>query len=136
MLRMLYILFGILFGITLYKSEVISWFRIQEMFRFQSFHMYGLIFSAVLVAALSMWVIRVAGITTMSGETIKFPTKAYHHGTWLGGTIFGMGWAMTGACPGPLYVHLGAGTTVMIVVITMALIGAWTYGYMRPKLPH
>jgi uncharacterized membrane protein YedE/YeeE len=136
---LVYLLLGTIFGVILVKSEVISWFRIQEMFRFQSFHMYGVIASAVLVAALSVQLIRRSGITTRAGEPIVIPPKRWgRYGTryWAGGTIFGVGWALTGACPGPLFALLGAGVAAIAVAIVSALAGAWVYGYLRPRLPH
>jgi uncharacterized membrane protein YedE/YeeE len=134
-----YLLLGIVFGVILVRSEVISWFRIQEMFRFQSFHMYGVIASAVLVAALSVQLIRRSGATTRAGEPIVIPPKQWgRYGTryWAGGTIFGIGWALTGACPGPLFALLGAGVGAIAVAIVSAVAGAWVYGYLRPRLPH
>ena len=131
-----YLIMGALFGTLLYKSEVISWFRIQEMFRFQSFHMYGVMGSAVAVGALSIFLIKRLNAKALNSEQIEIPDKQFSSGTVIGGTLFGMGWALTGACPGPLYTHLGAGTSVMIVAILSALLGVWLYGYLRPKLPH
>lgn len=133
-----YLVIGILFGILFTKAEVISWFRIQEMFRFQSFHMYGIIGSAVAVAASSVWLIKHLGVRTFGGEPIAIPPKALGSGTryWLGGTIFGLGWALTGACPGPLFALIGAGNGVVVVVLASAVVGTWFYGYLRPRLPH
>lgn len=133
-----YLLIGTLFGILFTKAEVISWFRIQEMFRFQSFHMYGIIGSAVAVAAASVWLIKRFGVRTLDGEVIAIPPKTLGNGTryWLGGTIFGLGWALTGACPGPLFALIGAGNSVVIVVLLSAVAGTWLYGYLRPRLPH
>ena len=131
-----YLIMGTFFGTLLYKSEVISWFRIQEMFRFQSFHMYGVMGSAVAVGALSIFLLKRLNAKALNSELIEIPEKQFSSGTVIGGTLFGMGWALTGACPGPLYTHLGAGTSVMIVAILSALLGVWLYGYLRPKLPH
>src|SRR5688500_814763 len=102
---------GVLFGILLVKSEVISWFRIQEMFRFQSFHMYGILGSAVAVAAASVWLLRRSGVRALTGDAIELRPKTLGRGTryWVGGTLFGIGWALTGACPGPLFALIGAG---------------------------
>jgi uncharacterized membrane protein YedE/YeeE len=136
---LVYVLLGVFFGIALVKSEVISWFRIQEMFRFQSFHMYGVIGSAVTVAALSVALIRRLGVRTLRGEEIVIPPKEWGKaGTryWAGGTLFGFGWALTGACPGPLFALLGAGVGVIAFVIVAAIAGAWVYGALRPRLPH
>lgn len=131
-----YLVYGILFGIILIKSEVISWFRIQEMFRLQSFHMYGVIGSAVAVGVISVMLIKKFKIKTIHGEEIKFPKKPFNKGLIIGGLMFGFGWAMTGACPGPLYAQLGYGSTVTLVTIFMALLGTWVYGVLRDKLPH
>jgi uncharacterized membrane protein YedE/YeeE len=133
-----YFLLGILFGAVLVESEVISWFRIQEMFRFGSFHMYGIIASAIVVAGVSLEIIRHLGLRDESGTPIGLPPKTLGTGVryLAGGSIFGAGWALTGACPGPLVALVGAGVPVMIVAIASALAGTWTYGYLRPRLPH
>ena len=133
-----YLLLGVCFGIVLTKSEVVSWFRIQEMFRFQSPRMYEIIASAVVVAAASVALIKRLGLKTVSGEPITVPPKNLGHGVRYaaGGTIFGLGWALTGACPAPLFALVGSGVTVMIVAIISALAGTWLYGFLRPKLPH
>ena len=131
-----YLLFGILFGIILIKAEVVSWFRIQEMFRLQSFHMFGVIGSAVAVGALSVFLIKKFNIKSIYGEEIKLPVKSMKKGQIIGGLLFGFGWAMTGACPGPLYAQLGYGATVTVVTIFMAIVGTWVYGLLREKLPH
>ncbi len=133
-----YLLLGIAFGFVLTKSEVVSWFRIQEMFRFQSPRMYEIIASAVAVAAASVALIKKLGLKTISGEPITIPPKKLGHGVRyaVGGTIFGVGWAFTGACPGPLFALVGDGVTVMIVAIVSAMAGTWLYGLLRPKLPH
>jgi uncharacterized protein len=133
-----YPLLGVCFGIVLTKSEVVSWFRIQEMFRFQSPRMYEIIASAVVVAAASVAFIKRLGLKTLSGEPISIPPKRLGRGIRYaaGGTMFGLGWALTGACPGPLFALVGNGVTVMIVAIGSALAGTWLYGLLRPKLPH
>jgi uncharacterized membrane protein YedE/YeeE len=131
-----YLVFGILFGIILIKSEVVSWFRIQEMFRLQSFHMFGVIGSAVVVGAISVFLIKKFKIKTINGETILLPNKTFNKGQVYGGLIFGFGWAMTGACPGPLFAQLGYGAAAVSVTILMALAGTWVYGKFREKLPH
>lgn len=131
-----YLLLGMLFGILLVKSEVISWYRIQEMFRFQSFHMFGVIGSAVAVGALSVWLIKKFNIKTIKGEVIVIPDKEFHKGNIYGGLIFGLGWAITGACPGPLFAQIGTGATVIIVTLLSAIAGTWVYGRFREKLPH
>jgi len=127
---------GILFGIILVKSEVISWFRIQEMFRLQSFHMYGVIGSAVVIGIISVFIIKKFKIKTIDGEPIQFDKKKFSKGQIYGGLLFGIGWAMTGACPGPLFALIGNGTTVIIVTLFSAIMGTWVYGFFRDKLPH
>lgn len=134
-----YLFVGMAFGILATKAEVISWFRIQEMFRFQSFHMYGIIATAIAVSAVSIQIIRRLGLTTASGEPIVLPAQPLSRlGTqyWLGGIIFGLGWALTGACPAPMFALLGNGIGVMSVVIVSALAGTYAYGMLRPHLPH
>lgn len=133
-----YFALGLVFGVTLVKSEVASWFRIQEMFRFQAFHMFGVIASALAVAAGSLALIRRLGLKTLGGQEIVLPAKALGagHRYWIGGTLFGVGWAFTGACPGPLFALVGAGVTAMAVAIASALVGTWAYGLLRSKLPH
>jgi uncharacterized membrane protein YedE/YeeE len=134
----LYLLLGIAFGFVLSRSEVISWFRIQEMFRFQSFRMYGIIGSAVATAAVSVALIKRFHLRSVSGEMIAIPRKEMGRGIRyaVGGTIFGLGWALTGACPGPLFALIGNGVTVMIAAVLSALAGTWVYGWLRPRLPH
>jgi uncharacterized protein len=127
---------GAFFGIVFVKAEIISWFRIQEMFRFQAFHMYGVIGTAVVVAALSIWLLKRFKVKTLQGDVIEFAEKPMHKGVWIGGLMFGCGWAMTGACPGPLYAQIGAGFPVIIVTLVSAIGGAWAYGYFQAKLPH
>ncbi len=131
-----YAVTGILFGILLVKAEVISWFRIQEMFRLQSFHMYGVIGSAVAVGMLSVWIIKKKKIKTIYGEPIEFVTKQLNKGNIIGGLLFGFGWAITGACPGPLFAQIGTGATVTFITLLSAVAGTWVYGYLREKLPH
>ena len=133
-----YLLVGIYFGIIFTKSEVISWYRIQEMFRFQAFHMYGIIGSAIAVAAISVQIIKRRGIRSLDGSAISIPPKEMGSGTryWLGGTFFGLGWALTGACPGPMFALVGNGALVMLAAIAAAVAGTYTYGVLRPKLPH
>lgn len=133
-----YFALGCLFGIVLIKSEVVSWFRIQEMFRFQSFHMYGIILSAIAVAGLSTALLKLMGAHTLAGEAIAIPPKTLGRGYryWIGGTVFGVGWALTGACPGPLLALAGSGMTVYAVATVSALAGTWLYGHLRPRLPH
>src|SRR6186997_437707 len=127
---------GILFGIILVKGEVISWFRIQEMFRFQSFHMYGVIGSAVVVGIISVWIIKRFHLKSIDGDIISFSPKNFHKGQIYGGLLFGFGWALTGACPGPLFAQIGAGFSVVIAGLLSAIGGTWVYGALRNKLPH
>ena len=131
-----YLLVGILFGIIFVKAEVISWFRIQEMFRLQSFHMYGIIDSAVAVGMLSVWLIKKFDVKTIYGEKIEFHPKKFNKGQIYGGLLFGFGWAITGACPGPLFAQIGTGASVIIVTLLSAIAGTWVYGWLREKLPH
>lgn len=127
---------GILFGVIFIKAEIISWFRIQEMFRFQSFHMYGIIGSAVVVGLISVFLIRKFNIKTIYGEEVEIHPKAFNKGNVYGGLMFGIGWAITGACPGPLFAQIGSGSTVVIITLLSAILGTWTYGKFREKLPH
>ncbi len=131
-----YLVAGIFFGILLVKGEIISWFRIQEMFRFQSFHMYGVIGSAVIVGIISVWLIKKFNIHTIYGEKISIHAKPFNKGQIYGGLLFGFGWAITGACPGPLFAQIGTGATVVIVTLLSAIGGTWVYGLIRNKLPH
>jgi uncharacterized protein len=127
---------GLLFGVIFIKAEIISWFRIQEMFRFQSFHMYGIIGSAVVVGMISVFLIRKFNIKTIYGEEVEIHPKQFNKGNVYGGLMFGVGWAITGACPGPLFAQIGSGSTVVIVTLLSAIAGTWTYGKIREKLPH
>jgi uncharacterized membrane protein YedE/YeeE len=131
-----YIAVGIIFGITFTKAEIISWFRIQEMFRLQSFHMFGVIGTAVVVGMISVWLIKKFNAKTISGEKIVFTNKKFNKGQIYGGLLFGLGWAMTGACPGPLFAQIGSGFLVIFVVLLSAIAGTWVYGLFRDKLPH
>ena len=133
-----YFLIGTAFGAIIVEAEVISWFRIQEMFRFDAFHMYGIIGTAVLTAAVSLLAIKRLGLRGADGTPLRLAPKAVGSGVryLAGGSMFGVGWAMTGACPGPLVALVGAGMPVMLVVIASALAGTWTYGRLRPRLPH
>ena len=131
-----YTIAGILFGIVLTKAEVISWFRIQEMFRLQSFHMFGVIGSAVVTGALSVFIIKKYKVKTIYGEPVDLQDKPFNKGQVIGGLLFGFGWAMTGACPGPLYAQIGTGATVIMVTLFSAITGTWVYGLVRDQLPH
>ena len=133
-----YFVIGGAFGAVLLESEVISWFRIQEMFRFEAFHMFGIIGSAVLVAGASLEIVKRLEIRDAEGVPLGLPPKTLGRGIRyvVGGALFGVGWALTGACPGPLVALVGAGVPVMVVAIASALAGTWMYGYLRPRLPH
>jgi len=134
LLKYLYV--GIVFGIIFVKGEIISWFRIQEMFRFQSFFMYGVIGSAILVGMVSIQLIKRFSIKTINGQAIKIADKKFNKGQIYGGFIFGLGWAITGACPGPLFAQIGTGFTVVIVSFLSAVAGTWVYGRFAEKLPN
>lgn len=127
---------GILFGIILVKAEIISWYRIQEMFRLQSFHMYGVIGSAVITGIIAIWLIKKFKVRTIYGEPIELHRKKFNKGQIYGGLLFGIGWALTGACPGPLFAQIGTGALVVVVVLLSAIAGTWVYGYLRERLPH
>jgi len=131
-----YSLVGILFGVVFIKAEIISWFRIQEMFRLQSFHMYGVIGTAVVVGAISVFLIKKFKVKTIHGEAITFADKKFNKGQIIGGLCFGFGWAMTGACPGPLFAQVATGAFAVLVVIASAILGTWVYGKFRDNLPH
>jgi uncharacterized protein len=132
-----FLLAGSYFGFLLVKAEVVSWYRIQEMFRFQSFHMYGVIGSAVLVGALSLWLLKRFKVKSLGGDLITTQAKAPTYVRYIvGGTLFGLGWALTGACPGPIAALIGSGLSVFVAVFASAVLGTWVYGLLRPKLPH
>lgn len=132
-----YLILGTVFGIVLTKAELISWFRIYEMFRFEAFHMYGVIGSAVVVGIVITQIIKRTRMKALSGDPIVINPKKFSVPRYLiGGTIFGLGWALTGACPGPLFVQVGNGYLVMIVAIASGLLGTYVYGLLRNKLPH
>jgi uncharacterized protein len=131
-----YAVVGILFGIVFVKAEIISWYRIQEMFRLHSFHMYGVIGTAVVVGMLSVWAIKKFNLKTIQGETVVFQPKPFQWGNVIGGTMFGLGWAITGACPGPLFAQIGSGFLVVIITLLSAIAGTWVYGVLQKRLPH
>jgi len=132
-----YLLVGIFFGIVLVKSEAVSWYRIFEMFKFQSFHMYGIIGSSVFLGALLIWLIKKLGVRSIKGEKIEIvPKEKGLTRNLLGGAIFGLGWALAGTCPGPMFVLVGTGVFSMLIVIAAAVLGTFTYGVLKNKLPH
>ena len=134
-----YLLLGTAFGVVLTQCEVVSWYRIQEMFRFQSFHIYGILGGALAVAAPGIAIIKRMRVTPIQGGEVDLSQKAWKGigaRYWVGGAVFGMGWAMTGGCPGPLFALLGNGVLVYSVVIVSALLGTWTYAHVRGRLPH
>ncbi|TDP02305.1 DUF6691 family protein [Flavobacterium sp. 245] len=131
-----YLIVGIFFGIVFVKAEIISWFRIQEMFNLQSFFMYGVIGSAVAVGVVSVFLIKKFNIKTLQGEKIEIQPKTFSKGQIYGGLLFGFGWAITGACPGPLFAQIGTGATVIVVTLVSAIAGTWFYGLIKDKLPH
>lgn len=128
---------GIFFGIVLVKSEAVSWYRIFEMFKFQSFHMYGILGSAVCLGILFVWFIKRNHVTGIDGREIHLSTKDAGFLRYIaGGTIFGFGWALAGACPGPMYILLGTGVFSMLIAIAAAILGTFVYGMARDKMPH
>jgi uncharacterized protein len=135
MRNFIYMIAGTVFGLALTKGEAISWFRIQEMFRFEGFHMFGIFMTAIPTGALGLFLIRKLRLKTISGADIDLPTKKYHHGVIIGSLIFGCGWALTGACPGPLYAQLGSGVLVTAVTLASAIMGTWMYGKLQEHLP-
>jgi uncharacterized membrane protein YedE/YeeE len=126
---------GFIFGFTLVKSEAVSWYRIMEMFHFQSFHMFGIIGSAVVVGIISVWLIKKYQLKAVNGEEVRLVGKGMTKGTIIGGLMFGFGWAMTGACPGPLYVLSGSGYLIVVVAFASAVLGTYIYGVYQEKLP-
>jgi len=137
MKNIIYIILGTFFGIVLYKSEAASWFRIYEMFQFDSFHMYGIIGSALAVGVVLVFWIKKSKVKSFSGENISIPHKEKTFARYiLGGTLFGLGWALAGACPGPIYILVGAGYWPIVIVLFGAVLGAFVYGVLSGKLPH
>lgn len=132
-----YLFIGIIFGIALTKAEIISWFRIYEMFRFQSFHMYGVIGTAIIFGIIVVQVIKRTQMRAFDGTPILISPKSRSVARYLyGGIFFGLGWALTGACPGPLFILVGNGFSVVVVIIASALVGTYTYGLVKERLPH
>jgi uncharacterized membrane protein YedE/YeeE len=131
-----YLIVGIVFGIAFVKAEIISWFRIQEMFQLTSFHMYGVIGTAVVVGIISVFIIKKYNIKTFGGDPITFEDKRFDKGQIIGGLLFGIGWAITGACPGPLFAQIGSGFGVVSITLLSAIAGTWVYGKFDKRLPH
>ncbi|WP_276359004.1 DUF6691 family protein [Daejeonella sp. H1SJ63] len=132
-----FLLLGIFFGIVMTKSEAVSWFRIQEMFRFQAFHMYGIIGTAVTLGVTGVALIKKFNIRDYHGNPIVFNPKDKSVARYLiGGSIFGLGWALSGACPGPMVVNIGYGYWAMAIVFFFAIVGTYFYGLIKDKLPH
>ncbi|WP_111308350.1 DUF6691 family protein [Confluentibacter sediminis] len=132
-----FLLVGIVFGIVLVKSEAVSWYRIYEMFRFQSFHMYGIIGTAIASGILFLQISKKGSIKTIKGSDIFVPKKENGFTRYIvGGIIFGLGWALLGVCPGPMYILLGTGVYSMLIVIASAILGTFIYGILKNKLPH
>jgi len=130
------LLIGVYFGIVLIKSEVVSWFRIQKMFRFEEAHMYLIMCSAIAVGALSVFLIKKLQVKTVGGENIQIKEKKFQKGVIIGGILFGLGWAITGACPGPIYAQIGSGEFLALLTFGGAFAGAYLYAYLHPRLPH
>lgn len=132
-----YIFVGFIFGIVLTKSEAISWYRIFEMFMFQSFHMYGIIITAVITGTISLQYIKRKKLKNIKGDILEVAEKekgAFRY--WIGGMFFGLGWALVGCCPGPIFILLGAGFLPVILILFGALLGTFLYGFIKDKLPH
>ena len=132
-----FLIIGCFFGFVLVKAEVVSWYRIQEMFRFHSFHMFGVIGSAIIVGMISVYLLRRLGTQSLAKERItvqRYPATYFRYA--IGGSVFGIGWALPGACPGPLLALIGGGMTAFLIVLVAAILGTWVYGWLKPKLPH
>ena len=130
------LIIGMFFGIVLVKSEVISWYRIQKMFRFEEAHMYLIILSAIVVGAIGLAIVKRLEAKTVDGEEITIQNKPFDKGIVIGGIIFGMGWAITGACPGPIYAQIGSGAWMAVITFISALLGVYLYAWLQPKLPY
>jgi uncharacterized membrane protein YedE/YeeE len=134
--NLIFFLLGTLFGTTLMKSDAVSWFRMQEMFHFQGFQMYGIFMSAIATSALGIFILKKLKVKTLDGEPIQILKKKFNWGYVYGSILFGVGWAFTGTCPGPIYVQIGSGLSIAFVTLISALAGTWVYSYLRPHLPH
>lgn len=132
-----FLVVGIVFGIVLVKSEAVSWYRIYEMFKFESFHMYGIIGTAITTGIILLWIAKKFKIKNIEGKVMNVPPKERGWYRYIiGGTLFGLGWALSGACPGPMYILIGTGTFSMVIVILAAMLGTYVYGVVKDKLPH
>lgn len=132
-----FLLIGIIFGIVLVKSEAVSWYRIYEMFKFESFHMYGIIGTAVVTGIILLLLTKQFKLKNIQGNLMRVPLKDRGLTRYIiGGSIFGLGWALAGACPGPMYILVGTGTLTMLIVILAAVLGTFVYGLLKDKLPH
>ena len=136
MKNLIYTILGTFFGIVLTKSEVISWFRIQSMFRFEEPHMYLIIGSAVVTGAIAIIIFKKLNLKSKEGVSLDYAPKPFHKGFIIGGILFGIGWAITGACPGPIYAQVGTGAYPAIVTLVGAIFGAYLYHACKRKLPH
>jgi hypothetical protein len=134
--NILFLLLGILFGTTLMKADAVSWFRMQEMFRFQGFQMYGIFMTAIPTAALGIYILKKFKIKTLDGEPVHILKKKFNWGYVYGSILFGIGWGLTGACPGPIYVQIGSGISIALITLISALTGTWVYSYLKERLPH
>lgn len=134
--NILFLLIGILFGIALIKSDAVSWFRMQEMFHFQGFQIFGIFFTAIPSAALGIFLIKKLKLKTLDGEEIRIKKKIFNWGYVYGSILFGIGWGLTGTCPGPIYVQIGGGFSIALITLLSALAGTWVYSYFQPRLPH
>lgn len=131
-----YLAVGIYFGVILIKGQVADWFRIQQMFHLQQFHMFGIIGSAIVTAMAGVWLLRRMQARSSQGDLVSVGAKTLHKGQLIGGFVFGLGWAATGACPGPLFAQIGSGASIVLLTLAGALLGTWIYGWLRPRLPH
>ena len=136
MKNIVFFFIGTLFGVTLLKADAISWFRMQEMFRFQGFQMYGIFMTAIPTAALGIFLLKKFKIKTFDNEAIQVPKKKFHMGYIYGSLLFGIGWGLTSACPGPIYAQIGSGLSIAVITLISALAGTWVYSYFKTKLPH
>ena len=133
---LLYLFAGTIFGLALMKGQAASWYQIQAMFHFKSFQIFGFFMTAVPTAALSVYLLKRFKVKNLDGELIETPTKPFNKGTVVGSALFGIGWGLTGTCPGPIFVQIGSGAAIAVVTLISALAGTWVYSYFRDRLPH